>query len=136
MRLLITYTLLAAIAMAANIGAQHLTGIMYEGKLAIPLSIAVGTGIGLVVKYVLDKKFIFRFQATSVAHDGKMFMLYTGMGLATTVIFWGTEAGFQDIFHTDFMRYVGAAIGLTVGYVVKYNLDKRFVFVGAGSATK
>jgi len=27
------------------------------------------------------------------------------------------------------MRYLGGAIGLTLGYVIKYRLDKRFVFV-------
>ena len=26
------------------------------------------------------------------------------------------------------MRYVGAVIGLTIGYMTKYQLDRRFVF--------
>ncbi|VVD28312.1 GtrA family protein [Paraburkholderia dioscoreae] len=135
MTLLITYSLLAAIAMAANIGAQHLTLLAYAGKFAMPLSVAVGTGVGLVIKYMLDKKFIFRFQATSAVHDGTTFILYTAMGLATTVIFWGTEAVFQAVFHTDFMRYLGAVLGLTVGYIVKYNLDKNYVFRNAFNAS-
>ncbi|MEL7013152.1 MAG: GtrA family protein, partial [Pseudomonadota bacterium] len=29
---------------------------------------------------------------------------------------------------TDLMRELGAVIGLTIGYVTKYQLDKRFVF--------
>ncbi|MCY4178204.1 MAG: GtrA family protein, partial [Endozoicomonadaceae bacterium] len=51
------------------------------------------------------------------------------MGLATTAIFWGTEYFFQIIFKTDFMRYTGGIIGLIAGYLIKYRLDKRFVFV-------
>jgi putative flippase GtrA len=58
----------------------------------------------------------------------QMFSLYTVMGTATTAIFWGTETAFWMIWHTDFMRELGAMIGLSIGYIVKYNLDRRFVF--------
>jgi putative flippase GtrA len=50
------------------------------------------------------------------------------MGLVTTAIFWGTETAFWMIWHTGMMRELGAVLGLLVGYVVKYNLDRRFVF--------
>ncbi|MEL6702576.1 MAG: GtrA family protein, partial [Pseudomonadota bacterium] len=46
----------------------------------------------------------------------------------TTMIFWGTETAFWLIWDTDIMRELGAVIGLSIGYVVKYNLDRRFVF--------
>ena len=61
------------------------------------------------------------------AHS-KKFSLYTAMGLITTAIFWGTETVFWLIWQTDAMRELGAVLGLSVGYVVKYNLDRRFVF--------
>lgn len=32
------------------------------------------------------------------------------------------------IWGRDFAKWVGAIMGLGVGYVVKYHLDKRFVF--------
>jgi putative flippase GtrA len=54
------------------------------------------------------------------------------MGLATTAIFWSVEFGFDRIFGTAHMRYVGAVIGLAIGYIVKYYLDKRFVFGSPG----
>jgi putative flippase GtrA len=50
----------------------------------------------------------------------------------TTLIFWGTETLFWLTWGTDLMRETGAVIGLAVGYVIKYNLDKRFVFRVAG----
>lgn len=100
----------------------------YSGALAIPLSIFAGTGIGLVVKYILDKRYIFRFRARSAAHDGQTFLLYTVMGLATTAIFWGFEFSFHHLFDTKAMRYLGGVIGLAIGYLSKYHLDKRFVF--------
>ena len=34
---------------------------------------------------------------------------------------------------TDLMREVGAVLGLAVGYVIKYTLDRRFVFREPGA---
>lgn len=128
MRLAITYAILALIATAANIGAQDLVVRLHAGAHAVLLSVLVGTAVGLVVKYVLDKRYIFRFRARDAAHDGRTFALYTLMGLATTVVFWGFEFGFHLLFETREMRYLGGVIGLAIGYLTKYQLDKRYVF--------
>ncbi len=128
MNLAITYAILALIATAVNIGAQDLVIRIYSGTFDILASVAVGTGVGLVVKYILDKRYIFRFRARDTVHDGKTFALYTLMGLATTVIFWGFEFGFHHLFETKEMRYLGGIIGLAIGYLIKYHLDKRYVF--------
>ena len=127
-KLAINYAIFALIATAANIGAQDLVIRTYSGAFDILASVIVGTGVGLVVKYILDKRYIFRFRARSVAHDTQTFALYTVMGLATTVIFWGFEFGFHHIFETKEMRYLGGVIGLAIGYLTKYHIDKRFVF--------
>jgi putative flippase GtrA len=128
MRLAITYAILALIATAANIGAQDLVIRGYSGAYDIMLSMVIGTGCGLVVKYILDKRYIFRFRARNAVHDSQTFVLYTVMGLATTVIFWGFEFGFEYLFATKEMRYLGGIIGLAIGYLTKYHLDKRYVF--------
>lgn len=127
-KLAVNYAIFALIATAANIGAQDLVIRTYSGAFDILASVVVGTGVGLVVKYILDKHYIFRFRARSVAHDTQTFALYTVMGLVTTVIFWGFEFGFHHIFETKEMRYLGGVIGLAIGYLTKYYLDKRFVF--------
>lgn len=127
-KLAINYAIFALIATAANISAQDIVIRTYSGALDILASVVAGTGVGLVVKYILDKRYIFRFRARSVAHDTKTFALYTVMGLATTVIFWGFEFGFHHIFETKEMRYLGGVMGLAIGYLTKYHLDKRYVF--------
>lgn len=132
MKLAITYAILALIATAANIGAQDLVIRVYSGMFDVLLSVAIGTGVGLVVKYVLDKRYIFKFRARSAVHDGQVFSLYVLMGVATTLIFWGFEFGFHYLFGTKEMRYLGGVIGLAIGYVTKYHLDKRFVFRNQG----
>lgn len=128
MNLTIKYIIFALIATAVNIGAQDIVIRNYIGAFDILISVVVGTGAGLVVKYILDKRYIFRFRARDAAHDTRTFALYTVMGLVTTVIFWGFEFGFHHIFETKEMRYLGGVIGLAIGYLTKYHLDKRYVF--------
>jgi putative flippase GtrA len=128
MSLALLYLLLALIATGANIGSQDIAIRLYHGPFAIPFSVFVGTGVGLLLKYALDKRFIFRFIPRSTMHDAQTFVIYTAMGVATTLLFWTFEFGFNHVFQTKEMRYLGALIGLGLGYWAKYNLDKRFVF--------
>lgn len=123
------YAVVAVLATASNLLTQMVVVWAYSGPYAIELSVLAGTAAGLPVKYLLEKRHIFEFEAESLKHDGQMFFLYSFLGVFTTAIFWGTELAFQWFFGTDLMRYVGGAIGLTMGYVIKYHLDKRFVFV-------
>lgn len=127
-KLIIRYTLFAIIAAAANIGAQDLVINSYKGTYDIMTSVIAGTGVGLVVKYILDKRYIFYFRPRSVAQYTHTFALYTSMGLATTLIFWSFEFSFHYAFETKEMRYLGGVIGLALGYPIKYRLDKRYVF--------
>lgn len=129
-RLAFLYALFAGISTLANLATQVVSVRLYDGPLSIPTSVIVGTVVGLPIKYVLDKVYIFRFVADGLRHDGRLFLLYSAMALVTTGIFWGTELLFHAFFGTETMRLVGAALGLAVGYLIKYQLDFRFVFVG------
>lgn len=132
-RLVAAYSLFAAIAAGVNLGSQWCC-VAAAGRIGLPPSKAiwpallVGTGTGLVVKYVLDKRFIFDDRATGLKAHGQQFSLYSVMGLMTTAIFWGTEVLFSRIDPSGRLIYLGGAIGLAIGYVVKYELDRRFVF--------
>jgi hypothetical protein len=128
MKLATIYIILALIASAANIGSQDLIIRNYSGAFAVTVSVAVGTVVGLLIKYVLDKRYIFSFRARDARHDGQTFALYALMGLVTTTIFWGFEFGFHALFDSKELRYLGGAIGLAIGYVLKYRMDKRYVF--------
>jgi putative flippase GtrA len=55
------------------------------------------------------------------------------MGVVTTAIFWATETAFWLIGGTDLWRETGAVLGLSVGYLVKYELDRRYVFRTGGA---
>jgi putative flippase GtrA len=129
MTLALKYTLFAVVATFANILSQDLSVSFYQGQHSLTLSILIGTAVGLGVKYFLDKKYIFYYQTQNMAHDTQLFILYTVMGVFTTLIFWGFELLFQYLYNDKTMRFIGAIIGLSIGYVIKYRLDKHFVFV-------
>ena len=127
-KLALRYAILAGIATLLNLGSQEMTVRFYQGIYELPLAMLVGTGIGLWVKYLLDKRYIFRFKARSIGHDTWAFTLYSLMGVLTTMIFWGFEWAFDAIYQSREMRYLGALMGLSIGYITKYQLDRRFVF--------
>ena len=88
----------------------------------------VGTLVGLISKYILDKRFIFQFKPKNKMNNAKTFISYTLTGGVTTLIFWAIEISFDNIFGGEVARYIGAIIGLSLGYSMKYFLDKKFVF--------
>jgi putative flippase GtrA len=126
--LTIKYTLFAIISTIVNLGSQHLTLRLYGGAFDIYAAILMGTGTGLIAKYILDKKYIFNYKVKDKKDDFKKFVLYSLMGVITTIIFWGFEITFHKLFEFEMAKYVGALIGLSIGYVIKYNLDKKYVF--------
>ena len=63
MKLAVTYSILALIASLANFAAQDLTTTVYGGPFSIAISVVLGTGVGLVAKYLLDRRYVFRPEA-------------------------------------------------------------------------
>lgn len=132
-KIAVLYTMFAVLSTAINIGSQMLSIWIYKGPLSVEVSILVGTAMGLPIRYFLEKRYIFKFTSKNLVHDGKLFVFYSAMGVITTLIFWGTEYTFHFIYDTDFMRYLGGIIGLSIGFYVKYQLDKKYVFVNSSN---
>ncbi len=127
--LALKYSIFAAISTLFNLLFQYLSFFFYSGFSSLYVAMFIGTLAGLVAKYILDKKYIFYHTPKDKKDDTKIFALYSLMGLFTTIIFWGTEIGFDFIFENKNAKYIGAIIGLSLGYVIKYFLDKKFVFI-------
>ena len=126
--LVMRYAGFAVIATLANLATQRLVFLFGDGTIIFVLAVGAGTLVGLVLKYLLDKRWIFGDISTGVKAHGKKFSMYTAMGISTTAIFWGTETLFWFVWQTTLMRELGAIIGLSIGYLVKYNLDRIYVF--------
>lgn len=128
--LVLRYIAFAVVATLANLLIQRtVLGTLLPGAPgSYQLALFAGTLVGLVVKYLLDKRWIFHDFSQGIAAHGKRFPLYVLMGVATTAIFWSAETAFWMTWHTQAARELGAVLGLSVGYFVKYRLDRRFVF--------
>lgn len=133
--LILRYAAFAVIATLANLVVQRAVLFFGDSAFYFAAAVAAGTLAGLFIKYFLDKRWIFYDLNTDLRTHGRQFTLYTAMGLVTTVIFWGTETAFWLIWRTDLMRELGAVIGLSIGYVVKYNLDRHYVFTDSRLGT-
>lgn len=134
MTLAFKYALFAILATLTNIGTQYLSLFLYEKELSLYIAMAWGTLAGLLVKYIFDKKYIFYYRVQTMKEDSRKFILYSFMGVFTTLIFWGSELAFHFLYRGELSKYIGAVFGLTVGYMTKYQLDKRFVFTKAQSS--
>lgn len=121
------YILFAVLSGAVNFAAQQVV-IWLVPTAPLMLSILVGTAAGFAVKYVLDKNWIFFDSYTSHRDEARKVVLYGLFSVATTLVFWAFEIAFWTMWHTDFAKYAGGALGLALGYLAKYSLDRRFVF--------
>ena len=125
------YAIAALVATVANIGAQWLFVTMLgSASWVIYTSVLMGTGIGLVAKFAMDKYLIFQDKAGG-AQVVKQMSKYAATGVLTTFIFWGIELAFHYAHGSDSMRYLGGVIGLAIGYTLKYLIDIKYVFTDA-----
>ena len=130
MFLVLKYSFFALIATIINLFTQFISLAIYSQDFSLYIAMFFGTLTGLIAKYILDKKYIFYYVVKDKKEDSQKFILYSIMGVFTTLIFWGFEIGFDYIFDSEIAKYIGAIIGLSVGYITKYFLDKKFVFKG------
>tara|TARA_B100000925_G_scaffold279093_1_gene248546 strand:- start:229 stop:618 length:390 start_codon:yes stop_codon:yes gene_type:complete len=127
MNIFLKYVLFCLIAIFVNLTIQRIfLELIFENNYIVAL--LFGTLTGLLTKYVLDKNYIFKDFDHSLKNNSKKFTIYSVNGFFTTIIFWGMESLFYFIYSTSFARELGAIIGLSVGYFLKFRLDKKYVF--------
>ena len=133
--LVFRYVVFAILATFVNLIIQRFVLWFGDGSVIFLVALVAGTAMGLLVKYILDKYWIYEDLSVGAIEVTKKFFTYTLMGIFTTAIFWGTETLFWLTWRTDLMREIGAIIGLSIGYFVKYHLDRRYVFTNSKLAS-
>ena len=124
----VKHALFAAVSTLLNLFAQYLSFWLYSDYASLYIAMFFGTLAGLLSKYILDKKYIFYHTPRDRKDDSKKFILYSFMGVFTTIPFIVSEMAFDYFIDHESAKYIGAVIGLTIGYVSKYFLDKKYVF--------
>ena len=122
------YTACAIASTLLNLATQWIMFRLYRGIGEFAIGLVAGTAVGLISKYLLDKFLIFNDPSLRLAENLHKFAYYCITGAFTTAIFWSSETAFALIGKREAMRFVGAVIGLSVGYFTKYHLDRRYVF--------
>jgi putative flippase GtrA len=123
------YALFALISMLGNFLSQWILLRTLPHTYSLWVALFIGTGIGLFIKYYLDKHYIFYHKAAGIQDHAALFSRYTLTGLATTAIYWGFEYTAHYFFTHTILTLLGGIIGISIGYWVKYHLDKRFTFL-------
>jgi len=121
------YILFAILATTVNIFFQYLSFLLIDHKYELYIAILNGTILGMTLKYYLDKNFIF-YYVKKEFNNKNIFFLYIFTSIFTTIIFWAIELWFSYYVKINYSEYLGALVGLTLGYSLKYLLDKQLVF--------
>ncbi len=123
----VRYVLFAVVAGVMNLGTQAVVFAIAPVQ-PLAVSILAGTGVGFVVKYLLDKRWIFFDDYDGAAKEARKIFLYGSFSVAMTFVFWAFEVGFLGMWGTNTAKYIGAVIGLAIGNFAKYLLDRTFTF--------
>ena len=121
------YILFAILSTIVNLFSQFLTFAILDYEYETYIAIANGTIAGLLVKYLLDKYYIFNLNVKEYS-SSNTFVPYILTSILTTIIFWFTELWFINYIQIPYTEYIGAIVGLSMGYTLKYFLDRDFVF--------
>jgi len=121
------YILFAILSTLVNLFSQFLTFAILDYEYETYIAIANGTIAGLLVKYLLDKYYIFNLNVKEYS-SSNTFVPYVLTSILTTIIFWVTELWFINYIQIPYTEYIGTIVGLSMGYTLKYFLDRDFVF--------
>ena len=88
---------------------------------------AVAVGITYLIKFFLDKYIVFKNVKSTLKQTSKEFFKYFGFAILTTL----ENVGIQFLL-TNFLAFrleLSFSIALTIGYLTKFYLDRKYVFL-------
>ena len=122
------YISFAIFSILANLFCQFIILTNYNGLYNLQIAMFSGTLVSLSLKYFLDRKYIYYYSPKYKNDEVAKFVLYSFMGIITTIIYWGFEWVFDYLFTSEYVKYIGAILGLSLGYCIKFALDRNYVF--------
>lgn len=134
--MLIRYLIFAAIAIALNMLVFSAAKFILEQLFNYPdfaviikyTAKLMGIASGFMLKYILDKKYVFNDSKGTLQEEAQKVGIYGLLSIFTTLLLFVISEGVERIIDWKYEVYAGWLIGLIIGYLLKYFLDKRFVF--------
>jgi putative flippase GtrA len=87
----------------------------------------VAVGITYIIKFFLDKFIVFQKKSMEIKETSQQFAKYFLFAILTTVENIGIQFIFTNFFGTPLE--ISFIIALSIGYLTKFYLDKKYVFV-------
>ena len=83
-------------------------------------------GITYIIKFFLDKYFVFKKSSLKIKETSQEFFKYFGFAILTTILNVGIQFILTNIFNAPLE--VSFVVALSIGYITKFFLDKKYVF--------
>ena len=83
-------------------------------------------GITYIIKFFLDKYIVFKKSSLKIKETSQEFLKYFGFAILTTIENIGIQFLLDNFFNTPLE--VSVIIALSIGYLTKFFLDKKYVF--------
>ena len=87
----------------------------------------VAVGITYIIKFFLDKYIVFKKTGTKLKETSLEFLKYFGFAILTTIENIGLQFLLTNYFNAPLE--LSFIIALSIGYLTKFFIDKKFVFI-------
>jgi len=87
----------------------------------------VAVGITYVIKFFLDKYLVFKKTSLKIKETSQEFFKYFGFAILTTIVNIGVQFILNNFFGAPLE--VSVIVALSIGYVTKFFLDRKYVFI-------
>ena len=86
----------------------------------------LAVGITYIIKFFLDKYLVFKKKGEELKETSIEFMKYFGFAILTTIENIGIQFLLSNFMNTPLE--ISLAVALTIGYLTKFFLDRKYVF--------
>ncbi len=113
-----------------TLGSIEFFQIMYCSTSIINMPELIGSiaavGITYIIKFFLDKYIVFKKSSLKLKETSQEFLKYFGFAILTTIENVGIQFLLTNFFYTPLE--VSFIVALSIGYITKFFLDKKYVF--------
>ena len=111
-------------------GGNDFIHVLYCSTNPIDMPVLIGsivaTGITYIIKFFLDKYLVFKKTSLKIKETSEEFSKYFGFAILTTIENIGIQFILTNLFNAPLE--VSVIIALSIGYVTKFFLDRKYVF--------
>ncbi|MBY8988037.1 MAG: GtrA family protein [Candidatus Lokiarchaeota archaeon] len=114
----------------STLGSIEFFQVLYCSTSSIDMPELIGSiaaiGITYIIKFFLDKYIVFKKSSLKIKETSQEFLKYFGFAILTTIENIGIQFLLTNFFNAPLELSV--IIALTIGYITKFFLDKKYVF--------